>query len=205
MKKILFFCKIIILALVLWCFYTLVNYNITEANIKSEIKNLISEKKDKWRLLNNISLDEISIERSITKGNKRLVIFSISNSNSSKNYIVNIGHVTFKKGINNKYKVEQMGFSTNLHDNVIFTANNSKFIVLFGHNYKKKISKVIATVKNRDYKLNIGKEDIFVKLFPFDNLKEDTNSVFAEWKLYDKSDNDITNAISKDFSKRFMP
>ena len=114
------------------------------------------------------------------------------------------GLLLAKKGINQKYSLEYFSHGTKLYNGQVVSINKSKYLTIYGTNYKRAIDTIVAVTDNQRYEINLTGKDIFLECYVLDQLSEDTNYIPIEWKIYDESNRDITDQINKEYRENIL-
>jgi hypothetical protein len=207
MKKIIICIGFVVIAISLY-FSIFITYNID--NTREAERNAIIEKvsllQNKMITIldssKNISQNSIDIEKTITIDNVKFTLFSYSMPKVKFKFV---GYAILRKGINNKYKIESFGYGTNLNNDCIIKIGKENHLILYGINYKGKIAKIVGKYDNRNYEVNINRDDEFyLKDFKLNEMIENTNSICMNWTLYDNNLNDITNQINREYNEEAL-
>lgn len=207
MKKIIICIGFVVIAISLY-FSIFITYNIDntrEAERNAIIKKVSLLQNKMITILDsskNISQNSIDIEKTITIDNVKFTLFSYSLPKVKFKFV---GSAILKKGINNKYKIESFGYGTNLNNDCIIKIGKENHLVLYGMNYKGEIAKIVGKYDNRNYEVNINRDDEFyLKDFKLNEMIENTNSICMNWTLYDNNLNDITNQINREYNEEVL-
>lgn len=122
--------------------------------------------------------------------NKKLVFFTLNSQ---------LGYAELKHGLNNKYKVENAGYGTNLFQDRVVITNKGQYLWMMGKNYNNEIKRIVLSVDGKDYEFDIPKDSAYfaksTKLIPI------TESKFpSKTRIYDINGNDITNKVFQENS-----
>lgn len=151
-----------------------------EDNIKMGIEELLNK--------GSSSNSEIVIKRLVDIDNKKLVLFTFNSQ---------LGDAELKKGLNNKYKVEFVGYGTNLFRNQVTQTNKREYLWVMGKNYNDQIKRIVLSMDGKDYNFDIpGDKDYFIE---YRNILSITESNFpSETRLHDIKGNDITDKVFRE-------
>lgn len=126
--------------------------------------------------------NDIDIKNIVDIDDKKYVLHSMFNS---------LGYAELKEGLNSRYKIEVDESSDRKVFYRVQQTNKGKYLVVLGENYDMKISYMIATFDEKEYKIEISKEEYFIAYCP---VSKDVQSILPNMlKIYDKNDNEITD------------
>lgn len=179
MKKLLFTLLVIIIISCLGFTLYLRPYNITENKNQLE-ENILQFINRPMAYYKNIH-----IKQELIINNKKYVLFTMDEY---------IGFSELTKGINNKYKIETVEYSSNLFKDEIIKANKEKYILMRGKNSGNKIAYAKVMLDGIEYKINIPQDYYIV----YCKVPVDTQQTWIDIeniKLFDINDVDITSEM----------
>lgn len=155
-----------------------------EENIKVGVEEFLSK--------GSSSKNDTVIKGLVDIDNKKLVFFTLNSQ---------LGYAELKNGLNNKYKVEYAGYSTNLFQNRVTITNKGQYLWIMGKNYNSEIKRIVLSMDGKDYDFDIPKDSEYftkyTKVLPIPI----TGSKFpSETRIYDINGNDITNKVFRENS-----
>ncbi|UZW14452.1 hypothetical protein OSC52_00995 [Clostridium pasteurianum] len=186
MKKIFF---TLLSALMIFCAiyiiyvspYTIID---NKKQLEVNVKNFINK--------STVFVENIQIIQELNLDNKKLILF-LTNDN-----LLGDGELT--KGINNKYKIEEVGYSNNQFMNHVIKTDKKSYVILEGKNYNNKITYAKVLLDGNQYKVNIPQQSYFIVYCEIPSVKTKITRISMDnIKLYDKKNIDITNEMFKIF------
>lgn len=153
-------------------------------NDKEVIKNRLIQFINRSTVIAN----NIDIKQELNIDNKKFVFFVINDT---------LGDSELTKGINNKYKINTTGYGGGPFRDEIIKTNRGKYLILKGKNFDNKISYVRVLLENKEYKINIPKQEYYMV---YCSVPSETQMTFLDInriKFYNKNDADITVEIFK--------
>lgn len=131
---------------------------------------------------------DIDIKEELNIDNKKYVFFLINNK---------LGDAELTKGINNKYKINTVGYGSGSLRHEITKTNKGKYLILKGKNLDNKIAYIKAVLDDKEYRISIPKKEYYMVYCSVPAETERTFLDINNVKLYNMSDNDITDDILK--------
>ncbi|MHC1685919.1 MAG: hypothetical protein AB6733_23815 [Clostridiaceae bacterium] len=128
--------------------------------------------------------NDINIKKIVDIDDKKYVLHSMFNS---------LGYAELKEGLNSRYKIEVDESSDRKVFYRVQQTNKGKYLVVLGENHDMKISYMIATIDAKEYRIEIPKEEYFIKYCSVP--KEVQGIIPSILKIYDKDNNEITDKI----------
>lgn len=156
-----------------------------------KIKNDIEVVKNGLIKLMNRStviIKDIDVKEELNIDNKKYVFFIINNK---------LGDAELTKGINNKYKINTVGYGSGSLRDEISKTNKGKYLILKGKNVDNKIAYIKLLLGDNEYKINIPEKEYYMVYCSVPNETERTFLDINNVKFYNESDNDITDDILK--------
>ena len=156
-----------------------------------KIKNDIEVVKNGLIKLMNRStviIKDIDVKEELNIDNKKYVFFIINNK---------LGDAELTKGINNKYKINTVGYGSGSLRDEISKTNKGKYLILKGKNVDNKIAYIKLLLDDNEYKINIPEKEYYMVYCSVPNETERTFLDINNVKFYNESDNDITDDILK--------
>lgn len=153
-------------------------------NDKEVIKNRLIQFINRPTVIAN----NIDINQELNIDNKKFVSFIINDT---------LGDAKLTKGINNKYKIDTAGYGGTSFRGEIIKTNKGKYLILKGKNYDNKISYVRVLLENKEYKINIPKQEYYMVYCSVPSETEMTSLDINSIKFYNENEADITVEIFK--------
>ena len=161
----------------------LLNYS-NQFTISDDIYQLQENIKSFINRQSNIT-NSVDIKQSVEIDNKKYALFIINDS---------MGFAVLTKGFNNKYKIYSAEYgSSGLFRGYIYKTNKDKYLIIYGKNDKMKINYVKVYLENKEYKINVPKEDYYLV---YSKVPDEIKITFPDinnYKFYDANDDKIIN------------
>lgn len=132
--------------------------------------------------------NNIDIVQDLNLDNKKYILFKINDI---------LGEAELTKGLNKKYKIENVGYGSACFKYEIFKTNKGKYLILKGKNFNNKIAYIKVQLDGKEYKIIIPKQEYFIA---YCAVPDDTQRIYPESdkiKSYNVNDVDITNEMFK--------
>lgn len=105
-----------------------------------------------------------------------------------------LGDAELKKGLNKRYKVEFVGYGTNIFQNQVTPTNKGQYLWVMGKNYNGEIKRIVLRLDGKDFNFDIpGNKEYFIE---YEKVLPITESKFpSETRVYDIKEKDITDKV----------
>jgi hypothetical protein len=144
------------------------------------------ELKESIKKITNISTDEITVLQELYIDNKMYLLLKINGG---------LGEVELTKGINNKYKIENVSHGTNIFRHNIIETNKGKYLILSGENIEMKINYINVYLDDKEYTINIPQNDkYYIAYCKVPNEIKDNYIEINKVKFFDSDGIDITDS-----------
>lgn len=107
----------------------------------------------------------------------------------------NIGAAFLIKGVNDKFKVESVGYGTSLNRTYIHKIKNEKYLIIFYRNKNLNVKEIKAIVENEEFNFQIENE-IYGILYTPVETKLDDGSRIPRILFFGSHGRYITNKMS---------
>lgn len=129
--------------------------------------------------------NNVEIKQSVEINNKKYVLFIMNDS---------MGFAVLTKGFNNKYKIYSAEYGgSGLFKGYIYKTNKAKYLIIYGRNDNMKINYVKVYLENKEYKINVPKEEYYLV---YSKIPDEIKITFPDinnYKFYDTNDEKIIN------------
>jgi hypothetical protein len=177
MKKKIFVCSLLFILALISASY-LDKYSIADNQEQIE-KGLLQFMNRPQVVTTNIDiLEELDLD------NKKYVFFL--------NYD-GLGEAELTKGLNNKYKIESVGYGGNFFEKDILKTDKSKYLIIKGKNPNQSIAYIMVLLDYKEYKINLPQEEYYIV---YNEIPQESSFVeINNIKLFDKNNVDITREM----------
>ena len=125
----------------------------------------------------------VDIKQSVEIDNKKYVLFIRNNS---------LGSAVLTKGFNNKYKIYSAEYGgSGLFRGYIYKTNKAKYLIIYGKNDKSKINYVKVLLEDKEYIINIPKQEYYIVYSKVPYESKITFPDINNYKFYDANDVEI--------------
>jgi|GEM_PF-3501444 len=146
--------------------------------------------------LEGVSVSDVNIEETVAVENHEIVLFSVYSAKFDYRFT---GIALFKKGINGNSSLEYFSQDTGLYKGQVLTMDKSRYLVLYGSNYKGVIAEITAVAENKEYQFNVHRKDKYIVCFALDQSGKNPGYNHIDWKIYDENNRDITKWINDEY------
>ncbi len=163
-------------------YYSFYNIENNVAQIEESIIELISLEKER-----------VTFQASIEIDNKKFVLFTFDDNA--------MGYSKFQKGLNNKYKIESVGYEIDKIEHRAIDIKDKKYFIVLGRNNDMRIKSIKAIIAGNEYMLDIQQNEHSISynneyFITYCEVLNETETVFPQkFILYDMNNNDITEQI----------
>ena len=179
MKKVFFtlFIILVVMSLYLLSYNNQFTINDNTYQIQENISSFIDRP-----LESTINVD---IKQSVEIDNKKYALFIKNDS---------MGFAVLTKGFNNKYKIYSAEYGGNgFFKGYIYKTNEAKYLIIYGKNDKSKINYVKVSLEDKEYKINVPKQEYYIV---YSKVPDEIKITFPDinnYEFYDANDVEIIN------------
>lgn len=112
-----------------------------------------------------------------------------------------LGYGELKKGINNKYKVETTGASSNEFIDEIIETSNGKYILVVGEKHNTNLKRILINYTDKKYNIDIPNEEFYIA-YTKANKDIDMHYKRDYTKFFNDKNEDITDEILRIGNKK---